>query len=181
MKLYISADEQNRNAFALAKAIWDSGYRPDLLIGLWRGGTPVAIAIHEFFVFKGHKCANLPVKCASYDGMTQTDCFSVDMPPSIGKYLGPYNKILIVDDVFDTGNTAANLKEIFENTDATVKVATLYYKPKNNKTDIVPDYYHSATDEWIVFPHEIEGLTAEELREKDPVIAELLFDAAEPH
>ena len=52
------------------------------------------------------------------------------------------------------------------------KIATLYYKPANNKTDIVPDFYLHSTNEWIVFPHELEGLTLDEIRCKDPDIVQ---------
>lgn len=172
-KIYISADQQCRDSFVFAKKIWDSGFRPDLLIGLWRGGTPIAISVHEFFVYKGHACANLPVKCASYAGMSQTSTMTIDLPEKFHSFLAPGKKILVVDDVFDSGKTAAKIKELLENAGCVPKIATLYYKPANNKTSIVPDFYLKATDEWIVFPHELEGLTLDEIRCKDPEIARL--------
>ena len=170
-KVYISADVQCRDSFEFAKRIYDTGYRPDLLIGLWRGGTPIAIAVHEFFVFKGHACANLPVKCASYSGMSRTETLTIDLPEKFNEFLAPGKKILVVDDVFDSGKTAAALKKLLESAGCEAKIATLYFKPANNKTDIVPDFYLKATDEWIVFPHELEGLTLDEIRCKDPAIA----------
>ncbi len=170
-KVYISADVQCRDSFEFAKRIYDTGYRPDLLIGLWRGGTPIAIAVHEFFVFKGHARANLPVKCASYSGMSRTEELTIDLPEKFNEFLAPGKKILVVDDVFDSGKTAAALKKLLESAGCEAKIATLYFKPANNKTDIVPDFYLKATDEWIVFPHELEGLTLDEIRCKDPVIA----------
>ena len=171
-KTYISADQQCRDSFAFARKIWDTGYRPDLLIGLWRGGTPIAISVHEFFVYRGHPCANLPVKCSSYAGMSQTSSFSIDLPEKFNSFLAPGRKILVVDDVFDSGQTAAKLKTLLSGAGCEPRIATLYYKPANNKTDIVPDFYLHATDEWIVFPHELEGLTLDEIRLKDPDIAQ---------
>ena len=173
-KLYISADQQCRDSFALARNIWDTGYRPDLLIGLWRGGTPIAVAVHEFFVYKGHACANLPVKCSSYEGMSRTDNLKIDLPENFRSYLTPGKKILVVDDVFDSGKTAAGLKQFLLDSGCEPKIATLFFKPKNNQTSIVPDFYLKSTDEWIVFPHELEGLTVEEIRCKDPEIAKLV-------
>lgn len=169
-KTYISADKQCRDSFALARKIWDAGLRPDLLIGLWRGGTPIAISVHEFFVYMGHKCANLPVKCSSYSGMSQTSEFSIDLPENFKTFLTPGMKVLVVDDVFDSGQTAARVKRLLLDVGCEPKIATLYYKPKNNRTDIKPDFYLHSTDEWIVFPHELEGLTLEEIRCKDPDI-----------
>lgn len=170
-KVYISADQQCRDSFEFARKIYDTGYRPDLLIGLWRGGTPIAIAVHEFFVFKGHACANLPVKCASYSGMSRTETLTIDLPEKFNAFLSPGKKILVVDDVFDSGKTAAALKRLLEASGCEAKIATLYFKPANNKTDIVPDFFLKATNEWIVFPHELEGLTLDEIRCKDPDIA----------
>ncbi len=174
MKLYVSADGQNRDAFALAKKIYQSGLRPDLIIGLWRGGTPIAIAVHEYFVYKGEGCVNFPMKCASYDGMKQTESLVLDLPPSASSLIKDGKTVLVIDDVFDTGKTAAAVKKEIEGLGARAYIATLYYKPANNKTDIIPDFYIHSTDEWIVFPHEIESLTASELREKDSTLADIL-------
>lgn len=172
-KVYITADQQCRDSFAFARKIWDTGYRPDLLIGLWRGGTPIAISVHEFFVYKGHACANLPVKCASYAGMSQTSTFTIDLPEKFHDFLQPGKKVLVIDDVFDSGQTAWRLKNLLVDSGCEPKIATLYYKPANNKTDCTPDFFLKATDEWIVFPHELEGLSIDEIREKDPEIARI--------
>ena len=77
--------------------------------------------------------------------------------------------ILIVDDVFDSGRSVdALIKQIKAqmrlNMPHDVRIACPWYKPKNNKTDITPDYYIRESDEWLVFPHELAGLTEEEIR-----------------
>jgi len=54
---------------------------------------------------------------------------------------------------------------------AEVRLATLYWKPNANVTDLRPHYHVRETDAWIVFPHELEGLTAGEIRQKDPALA----------
>jgi hypoxanthine phosphoribosyltransferase len=77
---------------------------------------------------------------------------------------------LIVDDVFDSGRSVdALIKQIKQqmrlNMPHDVRIATPWYKPKNNKTDIVPDYYIRESDEWLVFPHELAGLTEQEIRD----------------
>ena len=46
-----------------------------------------------------------------------------------------------------------------------IRVACPYYKPENNKTEMVPDYFIHESDEWLVFPHEISGLTPDEIIE----------------
>jgi hypothetical protein len=82
------------------------------------------------------------------------------------------DRLLIIDDVFDTGHTmVAIMNQISAITgigDAECRSATVYYKPANNKTAIEPSYYVLAEDRWIVFPHEIIGLTDEELQSHRP-------------
>ena len=80
-----------------------------------------------------------------------------------------FHSLLIVDDVHDKGITIKSLVEELSkrsraNTPNNIKVATVYYKPNRNKTNRVPDFYVHETDKWIVFPHELEGLTAEEIK-----------------
>jgi hypothetical protein len=55
----------------------------------------------------------------------------------------------------------------------TIKIATPYFKPSNNKTDKEPDYYLHSTDEWLVFPHELSGLTMQEILDNKPGIDSL--------
>jgi hypothetical protein len=56
-----------------------------------------------------------------------------------------------------------------------IRIATVYYKPKRNRSTLVPDYYVKETDSWLVFPHEIQGLTREEILAHKPV-TERFFD-----
>ncbi len=80
------------------------------------------------------------------------------------------NSLLIVDDVFDSGRSIYALKEKLAelmrlNLPQDIRVACPYYKPKNTKVPMKPDYYIHDSDEWLVFPHELSGLTPEELQE----------------
>ena len=58
-----------------------------------------------------------------------------------------------------------------------VRVAVPYYKPSRNQTDRVPDYYLHETEQWIKFPHSVEGLSEEEIRTHRPELAEILAQA----
>ena len=83
--------------------------------------------------------------------------------------------MLVVDDVFDTGKTAAAVKQRIGATGAEMRMACVYWKPNKNITSLTPDYYVKDVGlDWIVFPHEIEGLTKDEIRTKDPVLADLM-------
>ncbi len=86
---------------------------------------------------------------------------------------------MIVDDVFDTGNTiAAVIDELTKrargNTPEDIRIAVPWFKPSRNETDLIPDYFLRETAEWLVFPHELDALTPEELREHRPDIAKIV-------
>jgi hypothetical protein len=61
-----------------------------------------------------------------------------------------------------------------------VRVATAYYKPARNTTTRVPDYYVRSTEQWLVFPHELLGLTHEEILANKPVDAAFLDPVSGP-
>jgi hypoxanthine phosphoribosyltransferase len=70
-KHYISAEELLQDSFLLAKKIFDFGYHPDHIIGIWRGGSPIAIAIHEYLDYMGIESEHHPVKISSYSDLGQ--------------------------------------------------------------------------------------------------------------
>ena len=173
-KAYIRADELTRDSFSLAARIYDSGYRPDVLLVLWRGGTPVGIVIHEFLLYKGVRTYHAAVKATSYTGVEKRVEPRVEHLDPVLEQVAPGARVLVVDDIFDSGRTLEKVKGLLSSRTPHVRIATLYYKPDNNETSLTPDYYLRTTREWIVFPHELMDLTEEELREKDPHVAALL-------
>ncbi len=89
------------------------------------------------------------------------------------------DRLLIVDDVFDTGlSVRAIIDELHQrarrNMPHDVRVATPWFKPSNNLTDMTPDYYIHETDRWLVFPHELQGLTRAEIVANKPGMAVIL-------
>ena len=90
------------------------------------------------------------------------------------------DNLLIVDDVFDSGRSiTAVLRELKEksrrNLPETIRIACPWFKPKKNQTEVIPDYYVHETDQWLVFPNEINGLTEAEIRLGKPDMADILF------
>lgn len=78
--------------------------------------------------------------------------------------------LLIVDDVFDSGRSIHALKENLSdlmrlNMPKDIRIACPYYKPKNTAVALKPDYSIHESDEWLVFPHEVSGLTPDEIAE----------------
>jgi hypoxanthine-guanine phosphoribosyltransferase len=97
--------------------------------------------------------------------------------------LDPEDRLLVIDDVFDTGRSVeAFLLELKarcrHNMPETVKIATAYYKPSRNQTSLKPDYFVHETEEWLVFPHEICGLTEAEIRVHKPGAALILREGS---
>jgi len=184
-KTYLTADRLLEDSFRLANLIYDSGLRPTHLVGIWRGGAPIGIAVQELLEYRGVECDHISIRTSSYTGIDQQE-------PEVRVYalgylidtLNPEDTLLLIDDVFDSGRSVrAFLRELEarcrHNMPRTVKVATVYYKPSRNSTDLVPDFYVHETTDWLIFPHEVNGLTEEEIREHKHGAAVILRDRGE--
>lgn len=170
-KLYISSQELLADSFRLAARIFASGFRPHFIVGIWRGGSPVGIAVQEYFEFRGAQTDHIAIRTSSYTGIgEQAKTIRVHGLHYIIENVNADDSLLIVDDVFDSGRSVdAVLKELAEKTRRNMpqdlRIACPWYKPQQSKVNIVPDYYLRETDKWLVFPHELAGLTLEEIRE----------------
>ncbi|TLU66194.1 hypoxanthine phosphoribosyltransferase [Thalassotalea litorea] len=168
-KKFISAQELLEDSFRVAAQVFDDGFRPQFIVGIWRGGAPIGIAVQEYFDFKQVETDHIAVRTSSYYGINQQ---SKEIKVHGLHYLienaNADDGLLIVDDVFDSGRSIdALIKQIQElmrlNTPKDIRVACPWYKPQNSKVDIKPDYYVHDSDEWLVFPHELSGLTPDEI------------------
>ena len=177
-KRYLSADDFLQDQWRLAALVRRGGWRPDWILGLWRGGAPVAIAMHEFLRASGWDVRHVPLKCASYDGIGRNDGDVVfTLGDEVFAMFRRGERVLVVDDVFDTGKTAAAMRARLGAVGVDMRLACVYFKPAKNTTDLRPDYFVGETDDgWLVFPHELEGLSPEEVSEKSPALAALLED-----
>lgn len=173
-KLYITADELLADSFRLGGQVLDSGFRPTHLVGVWRGGAPVGIAVQELLEYHGCRCDHIAIRTSSYTGI---DCTAPEVRVFALGYLidtlGPDDRLLVIDDVFDSGRSiAAFLGELRArcrfNTPREIRIATVYYKPARNQTELTPDFFVRETDAWLVFPHEINGLSIDEIRRNKP-------------
>lgn len=167
-KLYVDANQLLDNAFELGFRILDSGYQPDLLLAIWRGGTPVGIGIQELLTLYNIPHRHCPIRTCHYADIDQRhDQVLVEGLETALASSNGVEKILIVDDVHDTGLSIAavidRLTRHFAGRQPEIRVATPYFKPNRNKTARQPDYYLHATEQWIVFPHELIGLSTAEI------------------
>ena len=179
-KVFITAGELLKDSYELGLQILESGYRPSFIVGVWRGGTPVGIAIQEVLDVCKCQTNHFAIRTSSYEGMKQTDTVQVFGLQHMADVIDVDDKLLIIDDVFDSGRSIeAIINKLQEkcrrNTPTDIRVATLYYKPNKNKTSRVPDFYLHETDQWLVFPHELRGCSKEEMRANKP-LPERLFN-----
>ncbi len=180
-KLFISPESLLLDSYKLARKVLDSGFQPSFLIGIWRGGTPVGIAVQEYLAYHGVQCDHSAIRTSAYPGLDQRSKeIKVDGLDYVVRRANAEDRILFVDDVYDSGLTIQQVISQLEqlsrkNTPQEIKIATVYYKPERNKTHRLPDYYINKTDKWLVFPHELRELTEEEIRQgKGEAVWELL-------
>lgn len=174
-KVYISAQQLLDDSYTLGLQILESGFVPDYIVGVWRGGAPVGIAIQELLSYCGTSTDHIAIRTSSYIGINEVaDTVHVHGLHYLIENVNADDNVLIVDDVFDSGRSIDQIIVDMElkcrrNT-PTFKIATPYYKPKNNKVQRSPDFFLHETDEWLVFPHELNGLSAEEILKNKPGI-----------
>jgi len=173
-KVWLTADDLLGDSFRLARQVLESGFRPTHLVGIWRGGAPIGIAVQEFFDVHGVECDHIAIRTASYTGIDQqSKTVKVYALGYLIDTLNADDRLLVIDDVFDSGRSIeAVLTELKArcraNMPADIRIATVWYKPARNQTALKPDYFVHESNEWLVFPHEIDGLTSAEIRAHKP-------------
>ena len=144
--LFLTWDDVQRLSEKVSDLIKDSGYEPDIMIAISRGGfDPARIMSDQLNI---RKLASLQI--IYYTGLNTR----MDEP----EVLFPLNaqieglKVLVVDDVSDSGNSLIVVKKYIEEKGASeVKLATLHHKPWSK---FMPDFYAEEVDKWIIYPWE---------------------------
>ena len=182
-KVYIDAQQLLEDSFQLAANVYKSGFRPTFIVAIWRGGAPMGIAMQELLAFRGVECDHIAIRTASYHSIDeQASEVQVYSLSYLVKKMSADDALLIVDDVYDTGRSIDavinRLKHLLRrNIPGDIRIAVPYYKPNRNQTDRVPDYYLHETEQWLKFPHSLEGLTADEVKLHRPELYAILQDA----
>ena len=146
----LTYEDFGRATRELAQEICDSGFAPDIVLSIARGG---------FFLGAGLGYA-LGVKNAFimsvefYTGIDERLEMPVVLPPVPSKVDLSGAVVLIADDVADSGHTLKMVTEFCAETVREVRSAVLYLKPQSV---IVPDFFWIETDQWIDFPWSCEG------------------------
>lgn len=181
-KTYLTADRLLEDSYRLANLILDSGFAPTHIVGIWRGGAPVGIAVQELLEYHGIDADHIAVRTSSYTGIDQQREVRVYALGYLIDTLGPDDRLLVIDDVFDSGRSIeAFLAELAArcryNMPREVRIATVYFKPSRNRTALRPDFFVHECEDWLVFPHEICGLSEAEIRAHKPGAALILRGA----
>ena len=129
----------------LAVKVAEPGYRPDLILAIARGGLPVGGALAYALGVKN--CATINVEF--YTGVGERMEVPVVLPPTPPLVDLAGLKVLVADDVADSGNTLRLIGDLVRPHVAELRSAVLYKKPWSV---VEPDYFWAATDAWIDFP-----------------------------
>lgn len=183
-KRYIGADDLLRDSFQLAAAVHDAGFEPDFLVGLWRGGSAVGIAVQEGLEHFGVKTDHIAIR-TSYSGahrysemVSKADQIRVHGLQYLLENLSSHHSMLIVDDVYSTGSSVnAVIEQLARRTRRNlphdIRIASVWFRP-TEKTLKTPDYFVHQTSDWLVLPYELTGMSLDELRANRPELADIV-------
>jgi hypoxanthine phosphoribosyltransferase len=181
---FIAADDLLRDSFQLAANIHEAGFEPDFLVGLWRGGSAVGIAVQEGLEYFGTKTDHIAIRtsytgAAAYSQMvSKADSIRVHGLEYLADNVSAHHSLLIVDDVYSSGSSVnAVIKQLTTKTRRNlphdIRVAAVWYRP-TEKTLRTPEYFIYETSDWLVLPYEMTGFTLDELRQNRPEMSGLL-------
>jgi hypoxanthine phosphoribosyltransferase len=186
-KIYITANDLLLDSYQLGINILNSDFVPNYIVAIWRGGTPVGIAVQEILDYLGVKTDHIAIRTSSYYGIVkQHKHIKVHGLEYIVKNINCDDKLLLVDDVFDSGRSIEAVLKVLKqkargNTPEDIRIAVPWFKPDMNLTDIQPNYYLHTTDRWLVFPHELDGLEAREIYANKPGLEKLIKQYKRPN
>jgi hypoxanthine phosphoribosyltransferase len=185
-KIFLDEETLIQDSFRLGVQIYESGFRPTFIVGLWRGGSSVGIYVQECLQTLGIETNHISLR-TSYRGQPFYHATVASAEAEIRVHGTQYlleslnadDSLLLVDDVFSTGKSIDAVitrlsRHLKRNMPGQVKIATLYERPSYRSSEIRPDFVQHRTEDWLVFPYEISGLTMEEIRKHKPFLLPLI-------
>jgi hypoxanthine phosphoribosyltransferase len=183
-KQFIAADDLLRDSFLLAAQIYEAGFHPDFLVGLWRGGSAVGIAVQEGLDYLGVKTDHIAIRtsykgAASYPEMvSKADAIRVHGLQYLLENISAHHSMLIVDDVYSTGSSVKAVIDQLalktrRNMPKDIRIASVWFRP-TDRTLRTPDYFVHETRDWLALPYELTGMTLDELRQHRPELLSVI-------
>lgn len=185
-KVFIEEQDLICDSFRLGVNIFSDGFRPTFVVGLWRGGSSVGIYVQECLQYLGVETNHIAIR-TSYTGQPDyqemvenpADKIRVHGTQYLLESLNAEDRLLLVDDICSSGLTlqvvVSRLRQrLKRNMPQDIRVATIWNKPGHNRSGQMPDYFLHETDDWLVLPYELAGLSMEEIRARKPLVASLI-------
>jgi hypoxanthine phosphoribosyltransferase len=187
--LHVDPDAFLVDGFKLGRKVYLSGFRPKHAISIWRGGTPVGLGVDAFFRSRGVLINHTTIATDSYVGIAEQAEVTVKNLEHLVQVICPEDGLLIVDDVYESGNTIKRVVDLLRkmaraNAPQNIVVATVHHKPGRQSYDELPliALKEIETDVWIDYPHELADLVSPDdpedtrIRQKDEAIWSILRD-----
>jgi hypoxanthine phosphoribosyltransferase len=189
-KLFVTEQQHMLDGFRLGRQIFDSGFRPTFIVGLWRGGSAVGIVVQECLATLGVETDHISLR-TSYQGrrdyeqrLRNRGDIRVHGRQYLLENMNSEDRLLIVDDVYSSGrHTSAVIDSLARglkrNMPSDVRVAVTWWRraqeaPLFRSPERGPDYFVNETERWLVLPYELTGLTDDEIREHKAALVPLL-------
>lgn len=178
------------DGFRLGRRIFESGFRPSFIVGIWRGGSAVGMVVQECLATLGVETDHIALR-TSYGGREEYEETALARRPIrvhgkqyLLENLRREDRLLIVDDVYSSGRHVHAVVDALRagtkrNMPADVRIAAIWYRPTLDARN-APDFHLRETDQWLVLPHEVTGLTRVEIAVHKPWLMELIDPHTEP-
>ena len=189
-KVFIDEAEHILDGFRLGRRIFESGFQPSFIVGIWRGGSAVGIVVQECLATLGVETDHIALR-TSYAGREEYEATAEARRPIrvhgkqyLLENLRREDRLLIVDDVYSSGRHAHAVVDALRtgtkrNMPADVRIAAIWFRPTLDARN-APDFHLRETDKWLVLPHEVMGLTRVEIAVHKPWLVELIDPHAQP-
>lgn len=184
-KRFIDEQDLLEDSYRLAVKIYQSGFRPDFIVGVWRGGSTVGIYVQECLQYLGLETDHIAIR-TSYRGhddyfrqLEQGSPMRAHGLQYLIENLNADDALLIVDDVYSTGRNVQSVIERLQvktkrNMARDLRVAAPYCRPDAERDNPAPDYFLHQTEDWLVLPYELTGMSRDELQAHKSWIVPLL-------
>lgn len=165
------------DGFRLGKKIYESGFRPDFIAGIWRGGSATGIVVQECLQYFDVDTDHIAIR-TSYEGMQSypemiqnANRIRVHGLEYLVNRLEATHHLLLVDDVYSSGFSVQAVmqklkRKLRQNFPETIRVAAVWHRPVEGRP--APDYCVNQTDQWLVLPYELSGLSLDEIKKHKP-------------